>query len=335
MAAPSDVNETYLSSSPHFHSGSSTRKTMLTVIISLLPLCIYSIVLFGIQSLVAILTSVTSCVAFEYCFQKLTHQKVRVSDLSAIVTGILMALVLPPAMGSWSNLWRIVLASFMAIVVAKGFFGGIGANVFNPALIGRAFLVVSFPTQMTTWTMPFLANKVDAVSSATLLTQIKGGTLPAQTISNFKDYFFGLRAGCIGETAIFLILIALIFLLCTKTIDWRAPVGMVCTALTGTIIASAVTGSNIGQDILLTLLTGGLLFGATFMVTDYATTPVTKKGRLIFGIGCGLITFLIRQFSGYPEGVMFSILIMNSTVSFLNRLIGKKYGFVKKPKGGK
>jgi electron transport complex protein RnfD len=246
-----------------------------------------------------------------------------------------MALVLPPAMGSWSNLWRIVLASFMAIVVAKGFFGGIGANVFNPALIGRAFLVVSFPTQMTTWTMPFLANKVDAVSSATLLTQIKGGTLPAQTISNFKDYFFGLRAGCIGETAIFLILIALIFLLCTKTIDWRAPVGMVCTALTGTIIASAVTGSNIGQDILLTLLTGGLLFGATFMVTDYATTPVTKKGRLIFGIGCGLITFLIRQFSGYPEGVMFSILIMNSTVSFLNRLIGKKYGFVKKPKGGK
>ena len=321
MASPSDINEIYLSSSPHFSSGRSTKKIMFFVILSMLPLCGYGIYLFGIPALVTILVSVTSCVLFEFLFQKITKQEVRINDLSAVVSGILLALVSPPAMGTLSNIWKIILGAFFAIVVAKAMFGGIVANVFNPALIGRAFLVVSFPVSMSTWTNPF-SNAVDATSSATILS------MSTEELSslNMMDLFWGVRSGCIGETSIFLILVAFIFLTITKIIDWRSPLAMVATVVIGTLIA--------GGDVLIALLSGGLLFGATFMVTDYATTPVTKKGRLVFGFGCGLITFLIRQFSGYPEGVMFSILIMNTLVTFLDRMIGKKYGYVKKAKEG-
>lgn len=319
MAAPSDINEIYLSSSPHFTAGRTTTKIMLSVIISLLPLCGYGIFLFGVPALVTILTSVASCVLFEFLFQKITKQPIRIKDLSAVVTGILMALVMPPAMGTLTNVWKIILGAFFAIVVAKAFFGGIGANVFNPALIGRAFLFTSFPVAMTTWTDP---SGVDAVSSATILSMGSEEIAKLDPLS----LFWGVRSGCIGETSIFLILVAFIFLLITRIIDWRAPVAMVGTVVIATLIA--------GGDVVMALLSGGLLFGAVFMVTDYATSPVTKKGRLIFGFGCGLITFLIRQFSGYPEGVMFSILIMNTLVPFLNKLIGKKYGFVKKSKKG-
>lgn len=334
MAAPSNENEIYLSSSPHFTAGTTTSRIMLFVIISLLPLCGFGIFLFGIPALVTILTSVASCVLFEYLFQILTKQTVRIKDLSAVVTGILLALVMTPSMGTLANVWKIVLGAFFAIVVAKGMFGGIGANVFNPALIGRAFLFVSFPTSMTTWTDPNgvtdvvtsatsqATEMVDALSSATILS------MGSEEIAKLNplSLFWGFRAGCIGETSIFLILVAFFFLFITKIIDWRAPVAMIATVVIATLIA--------GGDVIIALLSGGLLFGAVFMVTDYATTPVTQKGRLLFGFGCGLITFLIRQFSGYPEGVMFSILIMNTLVPFLNKLIGKKYGFVKKAKKG-
>lgn len=334
MAAPSDVNEIYLSSSPHFASGLNTTKIMMVVIISMLPLCGYGIYLFGIPALVTILVSVASCVLFEALFQKLTKQTIRIKDLSAVVTGIMLALVSPPAMGTLPNIWRLVLGAFFAIVVAKGFFGGIGANVFNPALIGRAFMVVSFPVPMTTWSNPRAANiaadavskATDAVSSATVLSSIKAGTFTASS-SDYLNFFWGNRGGCIGETSSFLILVAFAFLCLVKVIDWRATVAMVGTVLIATLIS--------GGDVLMALFSGGLLFGAVFMITDYATSPITKRGKLIFGFGCGLITFLIRKFSGYPEGVMFSILIMNSVVPFLNRLIGKKYGFVKKPKAPK
>ena len=305
MAAPSDVNEINISSSPHFADNWSTAKIMLAVIISLMPLCVYGIVLYGLSALITILVSVASCVVFEFVFQKLTKQTVRVGDLSCVVTGLLLALVMPPAI----PFWMVILGAFFAIVVAKGFFGGIGANVFNPALTGRAFMFVSFPIAMTTWSTPF----ADAVSGATPL--VSHGT-------DYMSFFLGNRAGCIGESSVLLILLACLFLIAMRIIDWRLPLSMVATVALCTLIA--------GGDVLAAVMTGGLLFGAVFMITDYATSPVTPWGRVLFGAGCGLITFLIRNFGGFPEGVMFSILIMNVLVPFLNRIVPRKYGYGKK-----
>jgi len=305
MAAPSDVNEINISSSPHFADNWSTAKIMLAVIIALMPLCVYGIVLYGLSAFITILVSVASCVVFEFLFQKLTKQPVRVGDLSCVVTGLLLALVMPPAI----PFWMVILGAFFAIVVAKGFFGGIGANVFNPALTGRAFMFVSFPIAMTTWSTPF----ADAVSGATPL--VSHGT-------DYMSFLLGNRAGCIGESSVLLILLACLFLIAMRIIDWRLPLSMVATVALCTLIA--------GGDVLAAVMTGGLLFGAVFMITDYATSPVTPWGRVLFGAGCGLITFLIRNFGGFPEGVMFSILIMNVLVPFLNRIVPRKYGYGKK-----
>ena len=311
-------NKIYISSSPHFRFNNSTRNIMLGVLISLLPECVMGIILFGIPALVRIFVSVISCVLFEYIFQKITKQKVVIGNLSACVSGVLLALVCP----STIPVWMIVIGSAVAMIVAKGLFGGIGANVFNPALTGRAFMFLSFPAAMgASWMAPKTISVVDAISSATTLSAMKAGTFVVES-NTYWNYFIGNRAGCIGETSIFLILISFIFLLVTKIIDWRAPVAMIGT----TLICSAIAG----EDILMTLMTGGLMFGATFMVTDYATTPVTKPGRLVFGFGCGLITFLIRKFGGYPEGVMFSILIMNTIAPFLINLTVRMYGYGKK-----
>lgn len=315
MTAPSDMNEIYLSSSPHFSGSLTTRGIMLRVIIALLPLSVCGVVLFGVPALVTILVSVVSCVVFELLFQKLTRQPVRIADLSAVVTGLMLALVLPPSI----PVWMTVLGALFSIVVAKGFFGGIGANVFNPALTGRAFLFTSFPTALSAWVLPF-----DGVSSATVLSELKSGLFFADN-NTYLQMFLGNRAGCIGETSILLILAGFVFLLVTKVIDWRAPVAMVAVTALCTVLA--------GGYPLIAVLSGGLMFGAVFMTTDYATAPVTKAGRLIFGAGCGLITFLIRQFGGYPEGVMFSILIMNVLTPFLNKIIPVKYGYRKTRKG--
>lgn len=285
---------------------------MLCVIIALLPLCVYGVVLFGVPALITILTAVVSSVVFEALFQKLTKQQIRTADLSAAVTGILLALVLPPS----TPVWMTVLGSLFAVVVAKGFFGGIGANVFNPALAGRAFLFTSFPVALSAWTLPF-----DGVSGATVLSEIKSGVFFADS-DTYLQYFLGNRAGCIGETSTMLILIAFVFLAVTKIIDWRAPVAMIAVTALCTWLS--------GGYPLMAVMTGGLMFGAVFMTTDYTTSPVTKTGRLIFGAGCGLITFLIRQFGGYPEGVMFSILIMNILVPFLDKFMPRKYGYGKK-----
>ena len=307
-------NKIHLSSSPHFTEGLSTQKVMLMVIISMLPECIAGVIFFGAAALVRILVSVISCVAFEALFQKITKDKIRVSNLSAVVSGILLALVIP----STTPIWMVVLGALVAMVVAKGLFGGIGSNVFNPALTGRAFMFISFPAAMgACWFNP----EIDAVSGATILSQIKNGAVTA-TPDLYMQYFLGNRAGCIGETSILLILISFLFLFSTHIIDWRAPVAMVATTALCTLVS--------GGDVLLALLTGGLLFGATFMVTDYATAPLTGYGRLVFGFGCGLITFLIRKLGGYPEGVMFSILIMNCFTPFLNNLTRRMYGYGKK-----
>ncbi len=318
-----DENKVYLSPGPHVASKRNTQSVMLFVIIALLPLCICGVVVFGVPALVTLIVSVASAVIFEMLFQKFTKQTVRIKDLSAVVTGIMLALVLPPAL----PVWMTMLGALFAIVVAKGFFGGIGANVFNPALTGRAFLFTSFPVAMSTWTLPF-----DTETGATILSSMKGfdssagasvmaEAAQAQDITiteSYVNFILGTRAGCIGETSSVLILLAFVFLLVTRIIDWRAPVSMIVV----TVACSALAGTPPW----LALMSGGLLFGAVFMSTDYATAPVTRTGRLIFGAGAGLITFLIRQFGGYPEGVMFSILIMNALTPFLNKIIPAKYG---------
>ena len=307
----SDENEIYLSSSPHFSDKSSTSGIMLAVVIALLPLCVYGVILFGIPALVTIIVSTACCVVFEMLFQMATKQTITIKDCSAIVTGILLALVLPPT----TPIWMTMLGSAFSIIVAKSFFGGLGANIFNPALAGRAFMFVSFPSQMgATWLQP----SADAISSATVLSTIKAGSFSANT-DTYLQYFLGNRAGCIGETSIALILLAFLYLLITRVIDGKATISMVATVALATWLS--------GGDVVMALISGGLLFGAVFMVTDYATTPVTSWGRIAFGIGCGLITFLIRKFGGYPEGVMFSILIMNAVTPFLNNLTRRKYGY--------
>ena len=308
----------FVSSSPHFNFKCSTRMIMGTVLIALLPEIVMGIVLFGLAALIRILVSVASCVLFEFIFQKVTKQKVVISNLSACVTGVMMALVCPPT----APVWIFVVGAAVAMVVAKGLFGGIGSNVFNPALTGRAFMFISFPAAMgASWMAPKALGGMDAISSATTLSAIKAGTFVIED-GTYWQYFLGNRAGCIGETSILLILISFAFLALAHIIDWRAPVTMVGTVAICSLIA--------GENVAMSLMTGGLMFGATFMVTDYATAPITKKGRLVFGFGCGLITFLIRRFGGYPEGVMFSILIMNSVAPFLNNLTARKYGYGKK-----
>ncbi|HNY22197.1 MAG TPA: RnfABCDGE type electron transport complex subunit D [Treponemataceae bacterium] len=329
----SDKNEIYISPAPHFAVPMTTRQTMFVVIAALLPIAAYGVWLFGFPALVTIVAAVASTVVFESLFRLVTRQDVRAGDLSAAVSGLLLAMVLPPT----TPVWMTILGGLFAMVVAKEFFGGLGANVFNPALSGRAFLLVSFATPMTTWIAPSLGKAADAVTSATPLAYIKpaeGAISTAAQIAEklgyssagdlYLSYFMGARGGCIGESAIFLIAFAFVALVATRIIDWRAPVAMIVTACAVTWIA--------GINPLLTLLSGGLAFGAVFMATDYATSPVTPIGRLIFGAGCGLITALVRVFGGYPEGVMFSILIMNSLVPFLNKIIPRKYGWVRPAK---
>lgn len=301
-------NNIFLSPGPHFSGKLKTPMIMLMVVISLLPECVMGVIYFGLPALFTILTSVASCVIFEAIFNKLIKRPVGINDFSAVVTGILLALTLPPTV----PVWMTILGALFAIVVAKGFFGGIGCNVWNPALTGRAFLFVSFPTALSSsWVTPF-----DAVSTATPLAN-------PQAYTDFWKLFTGCHGGSIGETCIIAILCSALLLIVTRVIDWRAPLTMVATCCLLTFLTN---GFDVNA-VIFSLLTGGLLFGATFMVTDYTTVPLTKGGRLIFGAGCGLITFLIRQYGGYPEGVMFSILIMNSVVPFLNKITRRKYGY--------
>ena len=324
-----------LASSPHIVSPVNSRALMRNVLIALAPVSAFSVVIFGLPALINIVVSVVAAVASESLFRLATRQQVRANDLSAVITGLLLALVVPPSMPPWMT----ALGSVFAIVVAKEFFGGLGANVFNPALVGRAFLLMSFPAAMTTWHAPnegLFPLKLDATSGASLLGKVaeSGGKyweemretfMTSEYLKTVKEMFFGFHEGSSGETSAPLILAACIFLLATKTIDWRAPFSMLATAF---VVAIAL-----GHDPLIAVLSGGLLFGAVFMTTDYVTAPLTPWGKVIFGIGAGLLTMLIRAFGTYPEGVCYSILIMNCAVPFLNKILPRKYGFVPKKKG--
>jgi electron transport complex protein RnfD len=313
-----------LASSPHIVSPVNSRVLMRNVLVALTPVSAFSVVIFGLPALLNIIVSIVAAVAGESLFRLAIRQDVRIKDCSAVITGLLLALVIPPSM----PVWMTALGSVFSVVVAKEFFGGLGANVFNPALIGRAFLMMSFPSAMTTWHPPhenlFPLALTDATSGASPLAKLLGD-VSEKYLDTVKEMFFGFHEGSAGETSVVLILAGCLFLLATKTIDWRAPFSMIATAF--------VTAIALGYDPLLAILSGGLLFGAVFMTTDYVTAPVTPWGKIIFGIGAGLITMLIRRFGTYPEGVCYSILIMNCAVPFLNRILPRKYGFVPKKKG--
>jgi electron transport complex protein RnfD len=304
---------------------------MLTVLITLLPVSVFGIILYGLPAALTILVSVFSAVIGEAVFRRITAQDIRIKDCSAAVTGLLLALVLPPDV----PLWMTALGALFAVVAAKEFFGGLGANVFNPALTGRAFLLMSFPAALTSWRKPLAAIAgADALSGPTPLGVIKGGQSVADVGADFaasglagsgdywstiKTLFVGNHGGCIGESSILLILAGGFILLITRTIDWRSPAAMIATAFLASLA--------LGMDPLFGILSGGLLFGAVFMATDYVTAPLTAKGKLIFGCGAGLITVLIRKWGNYPEGTSYGILIMNAVTPFLNRLIQRKYGY--------
>ncbi len=325
-----------LTSSPHFSSPVNTRSIMATVLVAIAPTAAYGVVLYGVPALLTILVSVAAAVASEAAFRLAIREKPRTGDLSAIITGLLLALVLPPS----TPLWMTALGAVFSIVVAKEFFGGLGGNVFNPALIGRAFLIMSFPAAITTWHLPGGWKPLtDAMTTATPLNIVKQGGTIADVGKGFADaglatsadygstlatLFFGNRAGCIGESSILLILAGAAFLLLTRVIDWRAPVAMIGTAFAVSWL--------LGMDPVFGVLSGGLVFGAVFMATDYTSAPVTPAGKLLFGAGAGLVTVLIRKLGGYPEGVTYGILIMNALAPFLNKIVPKKYGYVKAKK---
>ena len=311
----------YISSSPHIASPVSARALMARVLAALAPVSVFAVVLYGLPALLTILVSVAAAELAEALFRLVTRQDIRSGDLSAAVTGLLLALTLPPGL----PLWITALGAVFAIVVAKEFFGGLGANVFNPALIGRAFLLMSFPAVMTTWAQPSLAGAVDAVSAVTPLALVKTGeSLGAGYGEVIKNLFLGVHAGSLGESSALFILTGFVFLLVTRTIDWRTPVTM-----TASVCALSFF---LRTDPVIALLSGGVLFGAVFMATDYVTAPLTASGKLIFGCGAGIITVLIRQWGIYPEGVTYGILIMNAVTPFLNRLLQKKFGYVKPKK---
>jgi electron transport complex protein RnfD len=314
-----------LGSSPHIASPVNAAALMRNMLIALAPVSVFGIVIFGLPALLNIVVAIASAIAGESLFRLITRQQLRVKDLSAGVSGLLLALVIPPSM----PLWMTALGSFFAVIVGKEFFGGLGANVFNPALVGRAFLMMSFPAAMTKWHGPqngFALTLTDATSGASLLATTESGTYFVDPYwQTIKELFLGYRAGCTGETSILLMLAAFLFLLVTKTIDWRAPVSMLITAL--------ITSFVLGLDPLFTIFSGGFIFGAVFMVTDYVTSPLFPWGKVIFGAGIGIISIMIRKWGTYPEGVSYAILIMNCAVPFLNKLLPLKYGFVPEKKG--
>ena len=319
------------SSSPHIRSNENTRSIMLDVIIAMLPALFWAIYNFGFKALISVAVSVVACLFWEWLYRKLLKKPQSIGDLSAVVTGMLLAFVCPPEL-PW---WALIIGAFFSIVVVKQLYGGIGCNFLNPALAGRAILLASYATAMTTWTLP--TSKVDTVvSTATPLAIMKEGTVEKFTelTTNYSvaDMFIGRVGGSLGEVSALALLLGFVWLLVRKVISWHTPVAFIGTVAILTLI-SAPAGIDNVQYMLYNVFGGGLMLGAIFMATDYATSPVTKPGQLIFGIGCGLITCFIRRFGSYPEGVCYSILIMNCTTWLLDKYIRPTiYGAVKKEK---
>ncbi len=300
-------NKLHVSASPHIHSGRSTQKTMLDVIISLLPATIAGVVIFGARAFLVVAVCVGVSVLSEFIFNVIVKKEQTVADLSAIVTGLILALNLPAD----APLWQAGVGSVFAIIVVKCLFGGIGKNVVNPAATARVFMLVAF----SALTKPAFPKAMDTVSGATPLAELAEGKQP-----DLMDLFLGNIGGCIGETCTLALLIGGIYLLAKKVIMWHTPVAFIGTTFLFTL---ALEGGNIEVS-LAWILSGGLFLGAVFMATDYVTSPATPLGRIVFGVGAGLITVLIRFWGVYPEGVSFAILIMNVLNPFIDSLTAHK-----------
>lgn len=309
-----------VSASPHFRSRQTTSGIMLDVIIALVPSLIASFFIFGVRTLILSAVSVIACVAFEYLSRRVMKRHNTVSDLSAVVTGLLVAFNVPATM----PVWTVIIGDFFAIVIAKQFFGGIGQNFVNPALIGRIVLMSSFPSKMGSYPVPLVSTI--PLTGATPLSSLKSGEMPEPSLLGM---FLGLRGGCLGEVCIAALIIGFIYLLVRKVISWRIPVFYIGTVAVIMLLA----GKGNFEYVLYELMAGGLVLGAVFMATDYTTSPVSKKGKIIYAVGCGILTSLIRIFGNLPEGVSFSIIIMNILVPHIEHITTPKpFGTPKKTK---
>jgi len=293
------MNKLIVEPAPHIRSFISTPFIMLNVIIALMPAFVASVIIFGSRAALVTVTSVTSCVIFEYFFRVIIKKPQTVTDLSAVVTGIILAFNLPVTL----PLYMVVIGAFVAIVVVKQAFGGIGQNFANPALVGRMTLSLSFTAEMSKWVEPFWYKKAEAVTGATPLV--------SEVMPSLKQMFLGERGGSLGETCALALLIGLVYMVATRLIRPITPIAFMGTVALGTLLT--------GGDPLKGVMAGGVMLGAIFMATDYATTPLTDTGKLIFGIGCGVITVVIRSFASMPEGVSFSILIMNILTPYIDK----------------
>lgn len=325
-----NVNEKLIvSESPHVRGRNTTSRVMLDVIIALLPALIAGVVVFGYRAAVLTAVCVVFSVGAEWIWCKILKKQSSIGDFSAAVTGILLAMNLPATM----PLWMAAIGSVFAIIIVKQFFGGIGHNFMNPALAARAFLLTSWAAAMATWTVPFAKlnfwSNVDAVTTATPLTAMKEGAEAGYT---YLDMFVGNTAGCIGEVSAAAILVGAVYLIVRHVISLRIPLTYIATVALITFVFGGKNGMFTG-DPLMHILSGGLMLGAFFMATDYVTTPYTKKGQIIFGFGCGVITAVIRLYGGYPEGVSYSILLMNVATPLIDRFTApRRFGSVKEKK---
>ncbi len=320
--------------SPHLHGAESTRRIMADVIIALLPALVVSVIYFGLPALCVTAVAVASCLIFEYGFSRLLNGgKSTTGDLSAIVTGVLLGFNLPSSI----PLWIVIIGSLVAIGVAKMSFGGVGKNPFNPALVGRVFLLIAYPVQMTSF--PRVEGSVDIFSGATPLAAMKTAGNPSMSEGfnlssiNFQDMMFGSIPGSLGEVAALMLILGGVYLLWRKVISWHIPVAVLGSMAVVAALYSATTG-YLPLEVLgfsaFHILAGGALLGAIFMATDYSSSPMSHKAMLIYGVGIGVITMFIRLWGAYPEGMSFAILIMNSCVPLLNKYIKpKRFGLSK------
>ena len=318
-----------ISPSPHIHGKVTTEKLMYGVVLALLPAVFTSVFFFGTGAIIVIATSVISCILFEYLIQRFILKKpLSVNDGSALVTGLLLALNLP----SNIPLLPVIIGSLVAIGVAKMTFGGLGNNPFNPALVGRVFMLISFPVQMTTWTIPagFSTGYTDAETGATPLAIIKEGLNNGESIAQLMDkvptslnMLLGNMSGSIGEISALALLIGMVYMLLKKIITWHIPVSIIGSIAIFTALLWIIDPES-NADPLFHILAGGVLIGAIYMATDYVTSPMNPKAMLIYGCGIGIITVIIRVWGAYPEGISFAILIMNAFVPLMNTYIKPK-----------
>ena len=326
------ANKFIVSLSPHVHSGDSVQKNMYGVIIALLPALLVSFFMFGLGAVVVTLTSVATCVFFEWAITKyiLKREVCTICDGSAALTGLLLAFNLPSNL----PLWIIIIGALVAIGVGKMTFGGLGCNPFNPALVGRIFLLISFPVQMTSWpTVQQWASYTDAETGATPLAlmkmAVKGDANALSQLPDTLDLFLGNNPGCIGEVSALALLLGLGYMLWKKIISWHIPVSILGTVF---VFSGLMHLANpVYADPVSVLFTGGLMLGAIFMATDYVTSPMTHKGMIIYGVAIGFLTVVIRNFGAYPEGMSFAIFIMNAFTPLINTYCKpKRFGEVKK-----